>query len=495
MNSKVTSVFFLFAVVFSFGAAPRSVYGATPVVSAFTASPQAINYGYATLLSWTIANGTGHNLYFSCPAAGLTIKRDDGTAFPCNTKKSVSANPSDAASFYITNYTGNTANIPVKVIPLDATGASVDAAALSATITVGAVPNPITDFSLASPTVSAASTAAVLSWTTVEIGGVNLQFDCQSGIQIFSTNPIVTNEIKCGQPAYTADLPALGSAYVYFVNTNSSSVDETVRIFPAISASVYDATHARSVSVTIAPKTPPAASSIASFTSSSTTALSGGNVSLFWNALNTSGVNLQMPCGSGATWSSVVGTSTVALPCGVPGFSTALPPTGTTTVAFTNTGFSPQVVPISIFPQNADGTFDGTKARTVNITVFEPGHVVQTNTTQNITQNTIATTTTTGNVANTATISSGAINAVHRILFTTYLRAGSRGAQVSALQTFLGQDASLYPEGKVTGYLGPASVAAIKRFQERYNIAKRGDNGYGATGPKTRAKLNSMQIF
>ena len=29
-------------------------------------------------------------------------------------------------------------------------------------------------------------------------------------------------------------------------------------------------------------------------------------------------------------------------------------------------------------------------------------------------------------------------------------------------------------------------------FQEKYNIAKSGDPGYGYVGPKTRAKINSL---
>jgi len=53
----------------------------------------------------------------------------------------------------------------------------------------------------------------------------------------------------------------------------------------------------------------------------------------------------------------------------------------------------------------------------------------------------------------------------------------------------------LYPEGLITGYFGILSESAVKRFQERYGIARQGDGGYGFVGPKTRAKLNSLENF
>ncbi len=72
------------------------------------------------------------------------------------------------------------------------------------------------------------------------------------------------------------------------------------------------------------------------------------------------------------------------------------------------------------------------------------------------------------------------------------LTVGSRGDDVTTLQTFLAKDKAVYPEGLVTGYFGPATQVAVKRFQEKHSIAKPGDAGYGFIGPKTRAKLNEL---
>ena len=70
---------------------------------------------------------------------------------------------------------------------------------------------------------------------------------------------------------------------------------------------------------------------------------------------------------------------------------------------------------------------------------------------------------------------------------TIELQSGMRGDQVRLLQEFLAKDADIYPEGKVTGYFGPATKAAIKRFQAKYGI-----NQVGRVGPATIAKLSEL---
>ncbi len=70
--------------------------------------------------------------------------------------------------------------------------------------------------------------------------------------------------------------------------------------------------------------------------------------------------------------------------------------------------------------------------------------------------------------------------------FNTYLHSGSRGAEVSALQTYLAQDTTLYPQGLVTGYFGAMTKSAVIRFQ-----AKNGLVADGLVGAATRAALNN----
>ncbi|MFH1393044.1 MAG: peptidoglycan-binding domain-containing protein [Patescibacteria group bacterium] len=92
----------------------------------------------------------------------------------------------------------------------------------------------------------------------------------------------------------------------------------------------------------------------------------------------------------------------------------------------------------------------------------------------------------------TATTPSAPQGAALGYTFVRPLAFGMSHNDVSNLQTALKTDSSIYPGGKVTGYFGPATLLAIKKFQEKYGIASEGQSGYGNVGPKTRAKLNEL---
>lgn len=65
------------------------------------------------------------------------------------------------------------------------------------------------------------------------------------------------------------------------------------------------------------------------------------------------------------------------------------------------------------------------------------------------------------------------------------LQVGSRGNDVSSLQTFLASDRTLYPQGLVTGYFGFLTKSAVANFQSRNNLA-----ADGIVGPRTLPVLN-----
>ena len=68
------------------------------------------------------------------------------------------------------------------------------------------------------------------------------------------------------------------------------------------------------------------------------------------------------------------------------------------------------------------------------------------------------------------------------------LSIGMSGSDVSALQTFLSQNNTIYPQGLVTGYYGFLTEAAVSNFQSRNEI-----NPVGQVGPVTLPILN-LQI-
>lgn len=64
--------------------------------------------------------------------------------------------------------------------------------------------------------------------------------------------------------------------------------------------------------------------------------------------------------------------------------------------------------------------------------------------------------------------------------------------EVTRLQKQLAKDPTLYPEGKVTGFFGPATDKAVKALQTKKGLAKAGDAAYGVVGPKTSAALCAL---
>ncbi|MBI5470158.1 peptidoglycan-binding protein [Candidatus Kaiserbacteria bacterium] len=66
------------------------------------------------------------------------------------------------------------------------------------------------------------------------------------------------------------------------------------------------------------------------------------------------------------------------------------------------------------------------------------------------------------------------------------LDIGATGSDVTALQTYLSMDATIYPEGLVTSYFGSLTSAAVSRFQTRNELPP-----VGRVGPLTLAALNA----
>lgn len=62
---------------------------------------------------------------------------------------------------------------------------------------------------------------------------------------------------------------------------------------------------------------------------------------------------------------------------------------------------------------------------------------------------------------------------------------GAEGDDVKALQEFLRSFPDIYPEGLVTGFFGPLTEAAVRKFQEKHAIET-----IGIVGPKTLLKIN-----
>lgn len=72
-------------------------------------------------------------------------------------------------------------------------------------------------------------------------------------------------------------------------------------------------------------------------------------------------------------------------------------------------------------------------------------------------------------------------------VFNKDLVRGQTNDDVKRLQELLAGDKDLYPEGVVSGFFGPATERAVKRFQAKYGLLQ-----VGRVGPATRAKLQEI---
>lgn len=72
-------------------------------------------------------------------------------------------------------------------------------------------------------------------------------------------------------------------------------------------------------------------------------------------------------------------------------------------------------------------------------------------------------------------------------MLTRQLQQGMSGSDVSELQAFLAKDATIYPQGLVTGYFGTLTTSAVSNFQARNGIAT-----VGRVGPLTLAAINQQ---
>ena len=70
---------------------------------------------------------------------------------------------------------------------------------------------------------------------------------------------------------------------------------------------------------------------------------------------------------------------------------------------------------------------------------------------------------------------------------TKRLWRGMSNEDVELLQETLATDPEIYPEGLITGYFGPLTERAVKRFQKKMGVEQ-----VGVVGPKTLSKINEL---
>jgi hypothetical protein len=467
-RSLVFSLLFIFSL---FPAISRA--DVAPSVSTLTVDQSTRNSGQFTNLSWSLLNAGGSSLILPC-VSGIKYADQTGATLACSTRISLTSTTNDGYPLIIHNISGLTKTVTLQVVPKDPISlVDYDAGGKTVGVSVSPLSEPITSFSTDTTGNNVTSGKPFnFTWTTSILDGVNLYLECRGGV--LATSSSYTNSIylPCGAPIFTTDLGTSGSVNVTIFSNDTSTTTLEARLLPAISPLSYDGTHAKSISLSIGP-TPVVVSQINSFSASSTNIYSGDNLTFSWSTKNVQGVNLKLSCNSAVI--AAIATST-ALPCDTYIGSTDFGVSDKVTITFKTTTETVQPITVTLVPSIQSGQYDATKAKNIFI-IIHPRSEKNNPTSAIIT---------------TSTKSSGSFKKAS-VVFTTLIYRGSSGKSVTALQQFLAQDSTIYPEGLVTGFFGPATERAIGRFQQKYGIAGAGQPGYGMLGPKTRAYINGIK--
>ena len=451
---------------------PAYALAANPSVQYFTPSSTTINSNQPVSFTWRIADGGGYSFNIPC-VQGIKIFKADGTTFPCNTPITSVLTAVDGIDISVRNLTGSSKTITARLTPKDANSNNYPYGSQDIAITVAPITKPIE--SITGNTQSISSQLYTLSWSASQLAGVNLSISCSSIIR--TTSPSYANGyLPCNTPIFANDLSPSTSLSLVFENNGTATSSITLMLLPAMDTGVYNGAGSETLTVDIVPNIIPDPNTV-SFYTNTTLLKEGIPTSLFWKTEQSDGANLWFSCNAHITPIITIGTATSTPPCNALALSAALEASSTISVIFLNKSYTTEPITITVIPKSKKGGFDATRSKQIILSILPKGAVplaIEPVQTPTVVVSTPQATTST----------------VKR--FTKYLYRGISGKEVTLLQTYLKKDPSLYPEGIVSGYFGPATERAVKRFQEKYNIATISTPGYGGVGPKTRTLLNSL---
>jgi len=456
---------------------PSIAFAADPSVQSFTSNSTSLGSGQVASFSWSIADGGGYSFVIPC-TQGMKFKKADGSILYCDTPITSVSTATDTIDLTVWNLSGFTKSFTARITPKDATGADVSSARKDIAISVTPVSKPIE--TMTGTTTIDSLVPYTLSWSSSIIDGANLSISCASTINATSSS-YTKGFLPCNTPIFASDLAASGSLTLSFNNSAPTAKDITLTLLPAMAPGVYNGAQTESLTVSVETNISPNPITT-SFTASSTLGrvLTNATTTLLWATEKSSGANLRTSCNANIITTITTGDATSTPKCNALAFDTSLPASGSASISFENKSYTNEPITIMLVPERRAGGFDATRGKELSFIVLPKGASLPVVAPQPST-----TTLPPPTVPQSST-------SVAKILFTKYLGRGSSNAEVRALQEFLAKDATLYPEGSVTGYFGPATERAVKRLQIKYGLGNIGTPGFGGVGPKTRALLNSL---
>src|SRR3989338_1750379 len=452
-----------------------AIVSAQTVTQFFEVTPSSINSGQTVALTWKVTNSSGVSLFLPCVGSGSGIhyKNKNGGLIACDTKLT-GFGTIDSVIIGATNTSGSPVALSPKLIPLNSDG-SESIGQPTVSFTVEADPNPISDFSVSSATVISGD-KLTFTWVAPEVDKLNMTLYCPDEIM-----PTIVGDsrprVPCNQqPLFGSDLSGSGSQTFQLSSSSLEPSLVTFRLVPKTGSGAFDGTHSKSIQVTVKPKPDTRNPMITSFQLGEQTLKPNQETKVSWTIQNSVGANFKITCPNGVTATSSL-TATSTLKCGQMIFSDILSESGAFIIALKNPTNVPQELLFTLIPAVTSTEFDGVRARTLRVVVLgNPAGITPPTATA-------AATTSIQSVG--AAASTAAAKSAGQL--AKRLRYGNRGSEITLLQKILATDAAVYPEGLVTGYFGPATLRAVKRFQTKYKL-----EAVGEVGPLTRKQLNTI---
>ncbi len=264
-------------------------------LSSVTATATTTVPGGTTTLNWTSTDLDGVNIMISCAtgvSATSTSETDPDIPFICGQQafpdKLTGSTGSVTLAFKNSNQTDQP--VTVTVLPYIGSGSYDLSHSQSVTIDVASdkvSPPQLLSFVPSSPTVGSDDNV-ILSWTSKNSSGVNLQMMCAPSLSVSTVLSTGTQVLPCNALMFGSLLASNGSVTLIFHNTSVTTQYASITLLTAVPGG-YDGVNTKTLSIPVVPQGQMVAYANTASTSAATT---GTNVS-GTSAAGTSSSGLQ----------------------------------------------------------------------------------------------------------------------------------------------------------------------------------------------------------
>lgn len=214
----------------------------------------------------------------------------------------------------------------------------------------------------ASPTTINSGQPVGFSWSLTNSGGSSFLIPCQNGIKISHADG--SGNISCGT---RVALSNTGGDALSLLVTNVSGATKTItlQVIPKNEdGSDYDL-GMQQTQITVFTLADP----LPDVSISKSTVTSGDTATLSWTGSGIDGTNLYFFCEDNVQISTPSYTATPYIPCNTTTFSSDLSGSGSLDLTFKNPTSNDKTILLRLLPAMSPGLYDGTKAKTISVTI------------------------------------------------------------------------------------------------------------------------------